>query len=377
MKKVILISIFLFNYTCSNSAIRVVNNMFQSPSIYSTLQSAIDASAAYDTIYIQGSNFPYEGVSVKPLVYFGEGALPNQQSQLGTRIQSLTLAKSEDGSTSAAGTKIFGCHIVGLGLQPTGPNFVPNNAYYGAFYGISNIYAERCYIESVPDTSPYGESVHLNLFFKNCYIVGWDVDNMFNSVITNCIVRNFTSGGYLNLSGNNLFSNNVVLGNETEHWFKFPGALVVNNVFNYSGTYLSASDMTNAGCQFSHNIFSKNVNSDGTSTFGENILNAGNQLVQPPNTASEPLNLSYTSSGPFWDLHLLPGSAGVGYGTDGTDVGIYGGAHPWVDEIAADSRFRYFAAPKQIPVLQELNVLNPQVTSSGMLNIQVKAKSQE
>ena len=29
------------------------------------------------------------------------------------------------------------------------------------------------------------------------------------------------------------------------------------------------------------------------------------------------------------DLHLLPGSPGVGAGSDGTDIGIYGTGSPW------------------------------------------------
>jgi hypothetical protein len=69
-------------------------------------------------------------------------------------------------------------------------------------------------------------------------------------------------------------------------------------------------------------------------------------------------------------------SIGVGYASDGTDVGIYGGIDPWIDEVSTDDRFRYFAAPRQWPVLKEVNILNPNTTSNGTLNIQIKAKSQ-
>jgi hypothetical protein len=82
--------------------------------------------------------------------------------------------------------------------------------------------------------------------------------------------------------------------------------------------------------------------------------------------------------GPFPNFHLLTGALGDNFGTDGTDVGIYGGAFPWVDYLSSnlDERFRYYAPPRQLPVLQHLSVSTPFVSPSGQLNIQIKAKSQ-
>jgi hypothetical protein len=86
---------------------------------------------------------------------------------------------------------------------------------------------------------------------------------------------------------------------------------------------------------------------------------------------------NYTENNSFPNFHLVPGSVGQNYGTDGTDVGIYGGAFPWTDYTSnPDVRYLYYAPPKQLPVLQQLDVLTPFVSPAGQINIQFKAKSQ-
>ena len=62
-------------------------------------------------------------------------------------------------------------------------------------------------------------------------------------------------------------------------------------------------------------------------------------------------------------------------GTDGTQIGIYGGPTPWID--GGDGIFRYGTMPSQVPYVTDMDILNTAIQENGTLNVNIKAKVQD
>ncbi len=385
MKKVISFSVlFCFSILLFGTT-RFVDNAFGAPTAYSTIQAAVDASAPNDTIYIQASIAQYSGATVtKPLVFIGEGALPNQQQQRTSKVSLFILAYSDNYLSSASGCKFYGLYIQSLrigngyvnpGQSNTSCSCFPSGFFVNPYIGISNITCERNYIYGFDANSTGGHSAHFNIVFKNNIIQDLLGKTLFNSVFANNIIMGTVQFLNYGFGSGNTFSHNTCYLTS----FRFEGANVVDNLFDRHGSAYASDNfnVTDSYAYFHRNVFAYPLATNtSNTTFGENLFTNQGQVIQGRPTYNDVIATTYTAPGPFWNLHLNATSIGVGYGADGTDVGIYGGTDPWVDEVSTDERFRYFAAPRQWPVLKEVNILNPNTTSNGTLNVQIKAKSQ-
>lgn len=385
MKKVLLWTVLYMVAQVADATIRIVDSQFASPTSFTTVQAAIDASSPNDTIYVQASSTTYPSATLTiPLVIIGEGALPNQQVQAASSIVGLILDFASGYSSNASGSKIYGMRISTLQIGSSFGNSacsscVPAGNGTVLYYSVGNVHLERNYIEN----TYLGRGAQFGLVFKN-NILNQVMNNpsgstsLFNcSFYNNIIMNNFYVGVAEFGSGNN-FSHNTCFIN----YIKFSGANIIDNLFDAAGQYSSSQTFTTA---YSYAYFHRNVfgmplstqsNAQIYSTFGENQFVTSTQVIQGKPNGSDVITTTYWAPGPFWNLHFNSSTAGVGYASDGTDVGIYGGVSPWVDEVSMDERFRYFAAPKQLPVLTELNILTPNTTPNGTLNFQFKAKSQ-
>jgi hypothetical protein len=383
MKRILILTMLYVVSFAANATIRIVDNQSAAPTSFATVQAAIDASSPNDTIYVQASiaNYPAAILTI-PLVIIGEGALPNQQEQKTSRIASLSLTYSSGNVTNAGGSKVYGLYIENLFLGSDAGNGICSvcdpSGTTTIYQNLSNVRLERNYIKNVKFS--FGSSAYFNLVFRNNIIselLAYS-STMYNSSFENNIIMNGFYGGNSPYGSGNNFSHNTCFINS----INFSGANIVDNLFDVSGQYSSSQTFTTgySYAYFHRNVFgmplSTQSNAQITSTFGENQFVTGTQVIQGKPEGTGVINANYWSPGPFWNLHFVSSSAGEGYASDGTDVGIYGGISPWVDEISNDERFRYFAAPNQLPVLTEVNVLTPNTTPNGTLNIQIKAKSQ-
>ena len=385
MKKALLWTMLFMVSQVADATIRIVDSQFASPTSFITVQAAIDASSPNDTIYVQASLATYPAATLTfPVVIFGEGALPNQQEQKTSSISSLTLTYSSGNTTNAGGSKIYGLYINNLILGGSSygvgscTTCVPPGGSPPS-YNVSNLHFERNYI----NTTILAYGAQFNLVFKN-NILNQVMNNtsggtsLFNCNFYNNIIMNGFYVGAAEFGSGNNFSHNTCFINN----IKFSGANIVDNLFDISGQYSSSQTFTTgySYAYFHRNVFgmplSTQSNAQITSTFGENQFVTGTQVIQGKPEGTGVINANYWSPGPYWNLHFNASTAGIGYASDGTDVGIYGGTSPWVDEVSTNERFRYFAAPSQLPVLTELNILTPNTTPNGTLNFQIKAKSQ-
>jgi hypothetical protein len=387
MKNTILVISALLSFITTQATIRTVNNSTGGAGQYLSLQAALDASAAYDTVYIHASDIIYPQVYVvRPVVIFGEGALPDQQSLDATYIDRINFYFSEFYDTNASGSKIYGCKIGNLHLGTGNVNCNCNTSWYNsASYGVNNITIERCEIGNLKMTSEdigvenYALGIQSNIVVKNNIIRRLEAGVMRNCLIANNIIGDPVVSGNPGVeSYNNVFVNNTILGT----YVSFSGAQVNNNLFMTILAHSGNLNIYGWNSALNKNVFSIPVTlcTDCGVTASTNVFAAGNIVNEAvwdwSNSTGQIWNSGYSNQGPFPDFHLLNGSVGSNYGTDNTDVGIYGGPFVWVDYLSPSPRYRYYAPPKQLPVLQEVNVLNSVVSPTGNINIQVKAKSQ-
>jgi hypothetical protein len=149
----------------------------------------------------------------------------------------------------------------------------------------------------------------------------------------------------LNLSRSTAFDNNIFIGQD----------------------FIGTNDIQN--CSFNNNIFyclNNTLPTSTTNTFANNITGVNPGFVNAPGVTSPSL---YN----FDDTHnynLASGSPGIGAGTNGANIGIYGGTYAWPEGGAAGSGFMY-SQEANIPQVNRMDVLNSSVQQNGTLNVNV------
>lgn len=340
MKKISLLLISSCSFFISDANVLTVSNNPNSPGQYMNLQTAVDSALADDSIYVHGSATSYGSVTInKPLSLFGTGHNPNKANILVSTLGNI-LFDSVAATTGASGTKIIGFKLNRI----TG---------YGGSGGTKNILIQRNYFSSggtkITITGS-GWIIQNNIFYPSSI----NVNNNANSIIRN----NIFSGAYLATSNQStvVVTNNIFFGTSPATAFTtVSNALIANNIFSGSSP---------KGSNISGNVFSNNITyqtSYDTIPFGTNT-GSGNFVAQNPqftNVISNAFNYSY-------DFSLLATSPGKNAGTDGTDVGIYGGPVPFIDMTGSPA----------IPQVKSVLILNPVIPVGDSLQVIIKAKKQ-
>lgn len=368
MKKLIILTLFsaVFLSFAVKATVYTVSNNNNSPGQFLTIQAAHDAAADGDTLYIHASPKLYGDVTIqKRLTLIGEGALPNKQIQFSSQVSAIRLTYAPlPPVTTASGSKFFGLDISSLTVGSINSSYV---------YNIDNLTISRNRIGNLSYSVSCSEGSTNNMITNN--IIQSVNSKLRNSLFSNNIVYtiNETFTG-----SNNIFINNII-----QYSIAVKGALVSNNIFyNFS----SNGKINTASCTetvFNNNLFySFTPVTIGDIVYGSNT-GTGNLLQQDPKfvtpTLSETLrgyDYDKPVTGPFADYHLQNTSPGKNYGTDGKDIGIYGGGYPWVDGSTSDSRFRYYAMPYNVPHMKSMDILNTVQPLNGTLNVQFNAETQ-
>ncbi|MEO1451253.1 MAG: hypothetical protein AAFV07_17110, partial [Bacteroidota bacterium] len=77
---------------------------------------------------------------------------------------------------------------------------------------------------------------------------------------------------------------------------------------------------------------------------------------------------------PEKDWRLSAGSPGLNAGTDGTDIGLYGGLTPF--PVGGASPF-LTSAPAAIPQIEQFTLFNPNVAQGDSLQVLIRARKQD
>ena len=181
-----------------------------------------------------------------------------------------------------------------------------------------------------------------------------------NLLIQNCIFNGSISG--LNIPGT-VIQNNIFLGNNDA----FDGLNVYNNGGCYTSSYIINATIQNnifyranpinftSGCAFNNNI------SYSPATTFSAMPGSGNLDNTDPQFTNFPVAGDYFSYA--HNFHLLAASLGHNAGTDGKDIGFYGGVFPssTSGEVLG------------VPVIRQMNLQNTNVIQGGNVNVKVRS----
>ncbi|WP_295801350.1 hypothetical protein [Mucilaginibacter sp.] len=313
------------------------------PTFYTKLPDAVAAAAAGDTLYIPGGG--WDAVTInKKLYLIGVGHNPDSTGVTGRTMinNNITLAIGSDNGS------MTGIYVTGVTTSGALTNYTFSRCYIAQVYlntspNISNITFTENMIGSVDVTGSHYYMSN-NIFFSGT--LGSSGAYLDGSVVRNNVFLKylFTSGGGINPP---LFASNCI---------------IENNIFIVSGTGSS-------------NTYRNNVNAgingtDGSNQGSGNFSPSLNPNSGAPTTSLQSIFVNFDPSNINGDdiykadLHVLNGSLYKNAGTDGTDIGIYGGAFPWK---AGSIPFN--------PHFQTLKIA-PQTDSSGNLKVQITVAAQ-
>lgn len=351
----------------SYADIITVSNDVDSPGQYTNLQTAINAASVGDTILVSGSPTNYGSVTInKKLTLFGSGYDPANTFAKVTYLQNVTLSRF-DAVQSASGTKISGFNLDNLIINTNNPDTM------------KDITLERCLVSVTVSLSNGSASKYSNIIVQNCVFTGTNNNIYFGayyqSIHFNHIVRNNIFNGKIlgHIQSAVLFTdlslvsfrNNIFTGPGTGTILtQVKNAVFENNIFFRKDAGDNDSDGTSAhcnGCAFNNNITYQSA--FDTIPYGNNV-GSGNLL------ATDPMLVNYPITGAAFsfshDYTLMGGSPAILAGTDASDIGITGGAVPFV-----------VAAPPRIPQMTSILIGPPSaVPLNGSLQIQFTARKQ-
>lgn len=317
----------LFAPVVMNAAVHTVSNTPGSPAQYNSLQAAHDAASPGDTLMIQVSADVYGQLNMDRQLTLIGGGHTNPGTE--TNISGIYLYPGSDGSK-----------FIGL--------YVANQLYLNYGGPASNMLVERCQVGTIYFG---GDGLIIkHSYFGNCYLGGGT-----NVLITN----NFINGGVSSSTYPSvLISNNVFANNNSSYGLSsMQFAVISNNIFYGLAPSIDGAGVEN--CAFNNNISYGTVD-DNLPPTGSNVGTGNLEGVDPQfvNVAD------FLVDNVAYDYHLQAGSSGVNAGTDGTDIGLYGGGDPLL--------VPYDGVPR-IPLITTFNLLNSSISEGGSINVQVEA----
>ncbi len=358
MKKTILLSVFLLSaFYKANATVYTVSNNNTLPGSagqYTTVSAAISAASNGDTILIQPSPVAYAGFTInKSLTIIGSGYNPQTTNGLKTVISGATHIVFGDGSSNSK--------LIGIYLDPAGSG---TKLVWGNTFAVSNYTIERCYFSGTEIRVTNGNNnFPQNVLIEDNFMSVSDLRLYNAGFATNPVtVRNniFSGGGGIDGSESvNVIKNNLfICGANALH--DFSNSIIENNIFFSCFPYNMGANVFN-----NNYVFGSSTLPFGTNTGSGNITST-NAVYSTFISCGSTLNFNT-------DLRPVTGSACLNGGTDGTDIGITGGASPYYLYPAPYP----MTGEAKIPQVTEITIPVSSVPSGGTLNINVKARKRD
>jgi len=353
----LLIVTLLSSVLSANATILIVNNNVNNPDNYTNLQDAVDAANPGDTILVSGSETYYyndnpgDNITInKKLTLIGAGYNPYTQYRLPSKLYGIDFTSDVNDPSEST---IMGLYISGsINVSGSDINYIQihRNRIEGRIQFYNNSYSNWNY---------------------------WSIRNNIISVISN--ITSVSPG-----VANSNIENNIICGRL--EYLDAASIIFSNNIFTRSSSWSDNFFISIKNCQFINNVFCGGCFDDQPSncTFTNNIINGyygdgvncslniceGNIVDSDPtfvNVSNYYFNYSY-------DYHLDTGSPGIAAGTDGTDIGLYGGLYPFPG--GENVPWQTSAMPT-LPQIYKMNVLNPTLPIDGTLQVKIEATSQQ
>ncbi len=337
MKKTLLI-LATITFGLNVNAQKVALHSGGNVSIFNGTAALVDAynqSVNGDTIYLPGGGFTAPSSVNKKLTVYGAGHYLDSTQVTGKTFWNGNLSFGVDAD-----------QFFIEGVEITGNITFPYNGV------VDNVTIARCKINgSVAIEGTFATPSNNLLFYNNVIGQNMNLQNAQNALVNNNIIQ---KGVYY--SKGNSFFNNVFLERSPsgyyEHFAGCDNNLIYNNVF-YTYAYYGESG--------NNNDFRNNLYTTATPGLGTNPTSIGNYFSVSQTAIFVDISsstFSYTAN-----YHLQ--SPATYLGTDGTEIGIYGGVYNPYKEGAVPST----------PHFQFQNIAPS--TSNGLLNVQINAAAQE
>jgi len=325
--------------------------------VYTTLQAAINASQPGDTVYVQPSPVAYSAsVLAMRLVILGNGARPLKNLPMGSNVSQLTIDVGGSGSL-IAGLGISQLYIGVAGhTTPISDVSIQEDSissitcfYYSA---LSNVVFRLNNLGTLTLSSPATNCRIINNVFAgtpSAYIDFAATGSTGDTIAGNVMFSRNTSGRVLDCASPVVIANNVFVsatGSLSKAFGSVSGCTIENNVFYGVGT-----GVYNIG-PLQGNAFLNNIsygNSDdalppvGTGTGNSG---SGNLVGTNPGFLSAP-TVGVDTFDRRDDFHRT----GSQKGTDGMEIGVYGGIYPFPSSYS-------FLTGSFLPVVQLFDLSN-------------------
>lgn len=293
-----------------------------------TLLAAYNSAQSGDTLYLSGGIFTPPAAFDKQLMIFGAGHYVDSTLATGKTIinGNLTLSGNAD---------LFYLE----GVEVTG------NFTFTANHSVNNVTIKRCKMNSVFSvpgsltTPSYNLALIGNVFENAVYL-----NNAQNAVISNCIIQ-------LNIawSNGNLISNNILLFNAAYAIHDSHNNQINNNII------IGAAPVSGSG-----NIFNNNLFVVASPLYGSPATTIGNYT----GVAQSAIFINQSGYAFNYTHNYKLQNPGTYPGTDGSQVGIYGGTFPYKE-----------GAVPLIPHIHTRSIA-PTTDTNGNLQIQIKVSAQ-
>ena len=310
-----LLSLFFslaFVVSLSAQGLIVVQNDTSTRTFY-TIPEAVAAAVDGDYVYIPGGTFQVSSLVInKTLNIIGAGHVPEASAATGRTVINGNI-RFMGGSDFSLLQGIFHDGEIWIGEGTTSDGIT-----------VSNILLSRCNLDILYlSASSYSASASSaqNIMAKDCIFRANVVcqNNNRGHLFSNCIFQ-----GQINyLSGGITINNSIFLHNSP--LYSVTSALLNNCIFSVESTPIysaGGAKSTFNNCIFGMSAFPTNESSSDYHYFN-------NCLAYGPNVIGLFANVPEARFDYMFDFHLAEGSVASGFGLEGTDCGIYGGAEPY------------------------------------------------
>lgn len=295
------------------------------------LATAYTAAQSGDTLYLSGGSFIPPAAFDKQLMIFGAGHYQDSTLATGKTFINGTVTLSENAD-------LFYLE----GVEISGNFSITTN------HSVNNITIKRCKINGNFDALGNLSNPTSNLsLIGNVLINRLNLENIQNALLSNNIISNTFQN-----SNGNMITNNIIMGHIGYYLFLGNNNTLNNNIILWEDY--------NADVFGSGNVFNNNLYVEPTPNYGATATNIGNYtgILQSAIFVDQ----TGTVFNYAHDYHLQ--SPTTYLGTDGSQVGIYGGAFPYKEG----------AVPLN-PHIQVKNIA-PTTDANGNLQIQIQVEAQ-
>jgi hypothetical protein len=298
----------------------------QGNKVFSNVDSAYEYAQNGDFIYLSGGIFTLDDGISKTVHFVGSGFDSDSSSTTG-------FTKMNGGSQFHSINYVYGNGVTLDGIY----------IMDGLVDDSSNLVVSTCYLPYFASINGNGQN-NRTATLNNCDVTGMDPRGFQSlSINKSILVNDFGYGNYI--------ANNCVFIVPDSNGRGLGGALFINCViYNFSSSwYQQTGSFTNCMFTLKH--------PPTTGTYSNCLFGVPYSEIFVNATGGQ-----YTIDQS--DLHLVPNSPGKNYGTDGTDIGIYGTAYPFKEGFVPYN-----------PHISSRSVA-PATDASGQLNISFKVVAQ-